>query len=83
MGITYGAGILIKEVQSGSISKEDIFYISSFLMVCHAIIEDTLLFMIFGADFTMVVLIRTLGAIVIAYIALKIYQYRVGGKSNS
>jgi hypothetical protein len=83
LGITYGAGILIKEVQGGSISKEDIFYISSFLMVCHAIIEDTLLFVIFGADFTMVVLIRTVGAIVIAYIALKIYQYRIGNKSNS
>jgi hypothetical protein len=83
LGITYGAGILIKEVQSGNISKEDIFYISCFIMVCHAIIEDTLLFVIFGADFTMVVLIRTLGAIAIAYIALKIYQYRIGSKRNS
>lgn len=80
LGITYGAGILIKEVQSGAISKEDIFYISAFLMICHAIIEDTLLFVIFGADFTMVVLIRTLGAIIISYLALKIYQYK--NKSN-
>ena len=76
LGITYGAGILIKEVQSGNISKEDVFYIGTFLMICHAIIEDTLLFVIFGADFTMVVAIRTIAAIIISYILLKIYQKR-------
>jgi len=76
LGITYGAGILIKEVQSGNISKEDIFYIGTFLMICHAIIEDTLLFVIFGADFTIVVAIRTVAAIIISYILLKIYQKR-------
>ena len=74
LGITYGAGILIDEAKSGSISKEDIFYIGTFLMICHAIIEDTLLFVIFGADFTMVILIRTIAAIVLSYIILKIYQ---------
>ncbi|MEA3553280.1 MAG: nucleoside recognition protein [Campylobacterota bacterium] len=77
LGITYGAGILIKEAQSGTISKEDLFYIGTFLMICHAIIEDTLLFVIFGADFTMVIAIRTIAAIIIAYIFLKIYTYRL------
>lgn len=76
LGITYGAGILIKEVESGSISKEDIFYIGTFLMICHAIIEDTLLFVIFGADFTMVVAIRTIAAIIISYVLLKWFQKR-------
>ena len=74
LGITYGAGILIKEVESGRISKEDIFYIGTFLMICHAIIEDTLLFVIFGADFTMAIAIRTVSAIIISYILLLIYR---------
>ncbi|MEA2050950.1 MAG: nucleoside recognition protein [Campylobacterota bacterium] len=74
LGITYGAGILIDEVKSGNIKKEDIFYIATFLMISHAIIEDTLLFVIFGADFTMVIAIRTIAAIVLSYILLKIYQ---------
>lgn len=76
LGITYGAGILIKEVQSGEISKKDIFYIGTFLMICHAVIEDTLLFVIFGADFTMVVIIRTIAAIIISYLLLQIFLYR-------
>ena len=82
LGITYGAGILIKEVQSGNISKEDIFYIATFLMICHAIIEDTLLFVIFGADFTMVVAIRTIGAIIIAWILLQLYKKNIIFKGN-
>ncbi|MBL0709324.1 MAG: nucleoside recognition protein, partial [Sulfurimonas sp.] len=75
LGITYGAGILIEEAKSGAIKKDDLFYIGTFLMICHAIIEDTLLFVIFGADFSMVIAIRTIGAIVISSILLKIYRY--------
>ena len=77
LGITYGAGILIEEAKSGSIKKVDLFYIGTFLMICHAIIEDTLLFVIFGADFTMVIIIRTVAAIVIAYLFTKIYERKI------
>jgi hypothetical protein len=74
LGITYGAGILIKEAQSGSINKNDLFFVGTFLMICHAIIEDTLLFVIFGADFTMVVIIRIIFAILLSYILLFLYK---------
>ncbi|MEA2020041.1 MAG: nucleoside recognition protein [Campylobacterota bacterium] len=77
LGITYGAGILIEEAKSGAIKKNDLFYIGTFLMICHAIIEDTLLFVIFGADFTMVIVIRTIGAIIISYLFLKVYERRI------
>lgn len=81
LGITYGAGILIKEVESGRISKDDIFYIGTFLMICHAIIEDTLLFVIFGADFTMAIIIRTIAAIVFSSILLFFYK-KISLKKN-
>lgn len=73
LGITYGAGILINEAKSGLMSKADLFFVGTFLMVAHAVIEDTLLFVIFGADFTVAVVIRTLAAIIIAYGASRIY----------
>lgn len=76
LGITFGAAILIKEVESGRIDKSDIFYIGTFLMICHALIEDTLLFVIFGADFTMVIIIRTVAAILISYILLYFYKIK-------
>ncbi len=82
LGITYGAGVLIKEKQSGSLSKNDIFYIGTFLMICHAIIEDTLLWVIFGADFTMVILIRTVAALIISWLFLQIYKRRTVGDTE-
>jgi len=75
LGITYGAGILIDESKSKNLSKNDLFYIGTFLMIAHAIIEDTLLFVIFGADFTMVILIRTVAAILLSYLFLKCYEF--------
>jgi len=72
LGITYGAGILLSE--ANSLKKSELFYIATFLMICHAIIEDTLLFVIFGADFTIVVIVRTIWALVFAYLFTKIYK---------
>lgn len=83
LGITYGAGILINEVEEGNIKDEDVFYIGTFLMICHAVIEDTLLFVIFGADFTMAVVIRTISAIIISYILLLIYRKYAKSKQLS
>ena len=80
LGITYGAGILINEVENGNIKKEDIFFIGTFLMICHAVVEDTLLFVIFGADFTMAVVIRTIAAIIISYIFLFFYRKNSNNK---
>ena len=77
LGITYGAGVLIKEAQSGSMSRKDLFYVSTFLMICHAIIEDTLLFAIFGANVTLIITIRTIAAIIFAWILLQFYKPKV------
>ncbi len=72
LGITYGAGVLLKEANSGSLSKKDILYIGTFLMICHSIIEDTLLFVIFGANYWVMVSIRVISAILISYVVSKI-----------
>jgi hypothetical protein len=82
LGITYGAGVLINEVRSGAMSKKDVFFVATFLMICHAIIEDTLLFVIFGADFTMVVLIRTIAAIIFSYLVIAILPNKFFDNSN-
>jgi hypothetical protein len=70
LGITYGAGVLINEAKN--LSKKDILYIATFLSVCHSIIEDTLLFVIFGANMWIVILIRLIGAFIIAHLIVKI-----------
>ena len=43
-GISYGAGILIPQSQSGQMNPRQVFLVAAFLSLCHAIFEDTLLF---------------------------------------
>jgi hypothetical protein len=73
LGITYGAGILISEYEKNTLSKKEIFFIGTFLMICHAIIEDTLLFAIFGANIWIIVGLRVLFAFVFAMILTQIF----------
>ncbi|DAB33648.1 MAG TPA: nucleoside recognition protein [Sulfurospirillum sp. UBA12182] len=67
LGITYGAGILINEYEKNTLDKKEIFFIGTFLMICHAIIEDTLLFVIFGANLWVIVSLRVFFAFAFAY----------------
>ena len=74
LGITYGAGVLISEARSGAMTSREIFIIGTFLLICHAIIEDTLLFVMFGADAVVTVMVRSLSAVGVAGIAWWVFR---------
>lgn len=74
LGITYGAGILIAEYEKGFLQKREILFIGTYLMICHAIIEDTLLFVIFGANPWIIISFRLTFATLIAYLVVKYYK---------
>ena len=59
-GISYGGGVLISEAKKGRIIGDQAFLVAIFLAVCHAIFEDTLLFVSQGAVGWIVVLTRLL-----------------------
>jgi len=82
LGITYGAGIIISEVKKGTLTKVDIFYIGTFLMICHSVIEDVLLFVIFGANAWMILGIRVSMAFIFSYILVILYK-RTFHKNNT
>ncbi len=50
LGIVYGAGVLIQEARAGRMSPRELFLLALFLCTCHAVIEDTLLFVVVGGD---------------------------------
>jgi len=77
LGITYGAGILISEYEKDTLTKKEILYIGSFLMICHAIIEDTLLFVIFGANIWVIVTLRVIFAFILATLCVKFLSKKV------
>ena len=74
LGITYGAGILIREVDAGHLGRRDVFFIATFLMICHSIIEDALLFVIFGANYWIIVGVRVAAAFIISFLLLYLFS---------
>ena len=62
-GIAYGAGVLIPQARSGDLDAKQVFLIAAFLGLCHAIIEDTLLFVALGANGWVIVVTRFLIAL--------------------
>ncbi len=65
LGISYGAGLLIKDVDAGNMSRRESFLALCFLGLLHSIIEDTLLIMALGADLSGILWARLLMAILV------------------
>lgn len=75
LGITYGAGILLKEANSGNLKKKDLFFIGTFLMICHSLLEDPLLFVLFGANYWIMIISRLSMACAAAFLFTRISSF--------
>jgi len=64
-GISYGAGVIIETSKQGNLTKKDLLLLVIFLVTCHGIVEDTLIFVVIGANGWLLVLLRTIVAILI------------------
>jgi len=64
LGISYGGGLLIREVRSGSVSPRQIFISCVFMGFAHSVIEDTLIMVAIGADLSAVLGGRVIFAVV-------------------
>ncbi len=76
IGLTYGAGIIIHSIRSSDIGKQEAFLILLFLSICHAIIEDTLIFVVIGANGLVLVVARFFLAIAATYVVYRMKLFR-------
>ena len=66
-GIAYGAGFIIQAAREGTLSKRDLYLISLFLVINHAIFEDTLLFVAIGANGPVILAFRFAASILVTW----------------
>jgi len=76
LGIAYGSAILIKDSMESRMSYTDIILSAVFLSICHAVIEDTLIFVAIGANGVILFASRLMLALVIATILSRILKNR-------
>ncbi|MBF0481017.1 MAG: hypothetical protein HQK81_08895 [Desulfovibrionaceae bacterium] len=50
LGIGYGGGLIIHEVDQGAIPRRDVFASVTLMSLCHALIEDTILMTLIGSS---------------------------------
>ena len=74
MGIGYGGGLIIREAQSGTLSKKDIFFSLSFMGLMHSMIEDTLLMILLGGHVSGVLVFRFLFAMLVIFITVRLMR---------
>lgn len=75
-GLAFGAGVIIEQAREQAFSKRDLYIMLLFLSGCHAVVEDTLLFVPLGIPVWALLLLRLLVAIVLTVIVARIWQKR-------
>ncbi|WHY76835.1 nucleoside recognition domain-containing protein [Neobacillus sp. WH10] len=73
-GLAYGAGVMIQAVKEDGVSKKDITLAFIFLMACHAVVEDTLIFVPLGIPVLPLLLIRLGVAILLTLLVGTIWK---------
>jgi hypothetical protein len=62
-GLAFGAGVILQQAREQKFTRREITLILIFLATCHAVVEDTLIFVPLGVDVIWLLLIRLAAAI--------------------
>lgn len=74
LGITYSSGVMLDSIERDELTNKEITLILIFLVVCHAIIEDTFIFWLLGSNFFILFFGRIIGAILITGVFSKLIK---------
>jgi hypothetical protein len=73
-GLAMGAGVMIQAVQEDGVSKKDATLAFIFLVACHAIVEDTLIFVPLGIPIGPLFAIRLVTALVLTIVVSYLWR---------
>lgn len=75
-GVAFGAGVMIQSVREEGVSRRDLYLVVIFLVACHAVVEDTLIFIPLGIPVWPLLVIRLIVALLLT-VALSAVWKRV------
>lgn len=67
-GLAYGSGVILRDVRRGTIGRRQVFLMSLFLSLVHAIVEDSLILFAVGASLIWIVGFRILWAALVTLV---------------
>lgn len=74
IGLAYGAGLMIQAVKEDGVSKRDMYLALIFLVSCHAVVEDTLVFLPLGISVWPLLVIRLVTAILLTMVVAFVWR---------
>lgn len=75
MGLAFGAGVMVEAIKDDKVAKKDMYLSFVFLVSCHAVVEDTLIFVPLGIPVWPLFMIRLLTAIILTRIVSIIWTH--------
>ena len=75
LGLSYGAGLLIRDLDEGMMSRRDAYLALCFLGLLHSLIEDTLLMMALGSDLSGILWARLVFSFVVIAVLARLLSY--------
>ncbi|PSL42755.1 nucleoside recognition protein [Salsuginibacillus halophilus] len=73
-GLAFGAGVMIQEAKEKNVKKKDLYLVFIFLVACHAVIEDTLIFIPLGIPVLPLLIIRLVTAVLLTMLIAYIWN---------
>ena len=74
LGLSYGSGLIIESAREGRITRHEAYILTALLAPCHAIFEDTLVFVPLGVNPFLLLGVRAAGAFFLTLALIRIWQ---------
>lgn len=70
LGLSFGSGLLMKDVATGTICKRDVFGVVCFVNLIHSVIEDTAIVLILGPSLFVILFVRLVISVLITMLVM-------------
>ena len=70
LGLSFGSGLLMKDVATGTIAKKDVFGVVCFINLFHSVVEDTAVVILLGPSLIIILGVRLVMSVLITMLVM-------------